>query len=141
MSSPANAMTSGQNTGSNTAPNRYPGVQDLLYWYPILPPQLTALQQNVFASVAIQNDAEFEWRWIIGNSTGLFSVTFTDGYTTRPLSLSPINGENTMGSAKLPFIMPKPYVLHRTSTVNALFNDRSGAANTIQLCLVGYKLS
>jgi len=140
MSSAPSAVT-GQNAGSSVQPNRYPGVQDLLYWYPILPPQLTANQQGVFATVAIQNDAEFEWRWIVANSTGLYSVSLVDGYTARPLMLSAINGENVAGTAQLPFILPKPYILHRTSTINATFNDRSGAANTIQFCLVGYKLS
>jgi hypothetical protein len=36
--------------------------------------------------------------------------------------------------------MPKPYPIYRTSTIKAKFNDRSGAPNTIQLCLVGYKI-
>lgn len=141
MATPSNAVQANGKSSSGIQSDRYPGVQDLLYWYPILPPQLTANQQGVIASVAIQNDAEFEWRWIIANATGLYSVSLTDGYTARPLMLSAINSENIAGSAQLPFLLPKPYVLHRTSTINAIFNDRSGANNSIQFCLVGYKLS
>lgn len=113
---------------------------DLPFWYPINPAALTALQAGVSASVAIQNDADFEWRWITGNSTGLFSVALMDNYTSRPLSLGNINAENLMGSAQLPFILPKPWIIRRTSTISGSFTDRSNANNTIQLCLVGYKL-
>jgi len=118
------------------------GLQDLPFWYPIAV-ALTALQQNVPGSVVIGNDADFEWRWIIASSTGIFSVTLTDNYTSRPLmpSTIPINGENIVGTAQLPFILPKPYLLRRTSTIAAIFNDRSNANNAIQLCLVGYKLA
>jgi hypothetical protein len=139
--STAPSATTGQ-ASSGQMPNRYPtGWQDLLFWYPINPVALTALQQGVISTITIDNDAEFEWRWIIGNSTGLFSLTLQDRYTSRPIMASAINGENVMGTAQLPFILPKPYILHRTSTISAIFNDRSGAGNTIQLCLVGYKLA
>lgn len=124
------------------------GMQDLPFWYPIIPPALTALQANVAAQVVIDNDADFEWRWIIASSilntglVGLYSVTLVDRYTSRPLMTANINSENIAGTAQLPFILPKPYLLRRTSTIAALFTDRSGATtNTIQFCLVGYKLA
>jgi hypothetical protein len=129
-------------------PQSVPGMQDLPFWYPIAPPALTALQVNVAASVTVDNDADFEWRWIIASSilntgaVGLYSVTLTDRFTSRPLMTVPINGENIAGTAQLPFILPKPYLLRRTSTIQAFFTDRSGATtNTIQFCLVGYKLA
>jgi len=116
-------------------------LDDLPFWYPINPPALTALQANVAANVVVDNDSDFEWRWIVASSTGTFSVTLTDRFTARPLMPSNINGENIAGTAQLPFILPKPYLLRRTSTIQALFTDRSGAGNTIQFCLVGYKLA
>lgn len=128
----------------STNPAALPGVvtQDQLFWYPIVPAQLLANQQNVAANVQIQNDADFEWRWIIASSTGLFSVVLTDDFMSKPLmpAGTPINSENIVGTAQLPFVLPKPYRLNRTATVSALFNDRSAAPNTIQLTLVGYKL-
>jgi hypothetical protein len=116
-------------------------MQDLPFWYPLAPPALTALQLGVTATVTIDNDADFEWRWIIASSTGPFSVTLTDRFTTRPLMTVPINSVNIAGTAQLPFILPKPYLLRRTSSIVGVFNDTSDAGNTIQFCLVGYKLA
>jgi len=116
------------------------GLTDQLFWYLLSPAQLTANQQGVIATVSIDNDADFEWRWIIGNSTGLYSVTLQDNFAASPLMPNAVNSENIVGTAQLPFVLPKPYPLYRTSSIKAVFNDRSGSANTIQLCLVGYKL-
>jgi hypothetical protein len=121
------------------------GAEDLVFWYPINPPQLTALQANVPSSVIIDNDADFIWDRIIASSTGIFSVGLIDRFTSRPLMPDPsggkINSENIVGTAQLPFWLPKPYLIRRTSAVSASFTDRSGALNTIQFCLVGYKVS
>src|ERR1700719_1513267 len=121
-------------------------LNDLPFWYPINV-VLTALQANVLATVTVDNDNDFEWRWIIassiltGGGAGLFSVTLFDMYTNRPLSPSNINGENLAGTAQLPFILPKPYLIRRTSSIRGTFTERSNNGNTIQLCLVGYKLA
>lgn len=123
------------------APAAVPSLQDLLFWYLLAPAQLAANQQGVVATVTIDNDADFEWRWIVANATGLFSVSLLDKFTSRPLMSAAVNGENIAGTAQLPFILPKPYLLRRTSTIQGTFNDRSGAPNTIQFCLVGYKLA
>jgi hypothetical protein len=124
------------------------GFDDLPFWYPI-PVTLTSGQLGNVQSVTIDNDADFEWRWIIATSilangaAGLFSVSLIDKFTSRPLSPSAINGENIVGTAQLPFTLPKPYLLRRTSTIQGSFNDRSiaGVNNIIQFCLVGYKLA
>jgi hypothetical protein len=117
-------------------------LDDLPFWYPINPPSLTALQANVQANVVIDNDADFEWRWIVASSVGTYSVSLVDRFTSRPLMPSNINGENIAGTAQLPFILPKPYLIRRTSTIAASFTDRSGGgANVIQFALVGYKLA
>lgn len=117
------------------------GLTDQLFWYALNPPQLTALQAGVLATVTIDNDADFEWRWIIASSTGLYSVELKDNYAASPLMDGAINGENVAGTAQLPFVLPKPYPLYRTSTIQGKFTDRSGGqSNTIQFLLVGYKL-
>lgn len=113
---------------------------DLLFWYPINV-TLTALQANVIASVQILNDADFECRWIISSQTGLYQVTLLDQLRSRPLMPSDINSENMSGTAQLPFILPKPWMLLRTATIKGTFTDRSNGGNTIQLCFVGYKLN
>jgi hypothetical protein len=117
------------------------GFDDLIFWYPINPPQLAANAQAVQGSVQIDNDSDFEWRFIMASSTGLYSVTLTDRFTARPLMPSAINGELVAGTAQLPFILPKPYLLRRTSSLLGSFNDRSAALNTIQFALGGYKLA
>jgi len=113
---------------------------DLIYWYPISV-TLTALQAQVISSIQILNDADFECRWIISSQTGLYQVTLFDQLRSRPLMSADINSENMSGTAQLPFILPKPWKLLRTSTVKGTFTDRSNAGNAIQLCLTGYKLN
>jgi hypothetical protein len=117
------------------------GTDDLAFWYPINPPALTANQLGVVAAVSVDNDSDFLWDRIYASSTGLFSVELLDRFTSRPLQTAPINGELYAGTAQLPFWLPKPYLVRRTSTIQAKFNDRSGAGNTIQFVLGGIKIS
>ncbi len=117
------------------------GLDDLPFWYVIAPAQLLANAVGVVATVQIDNDSDFEWRWIIANSTGAFSVTLLDKFTSRPLSTTSINSVNIVGTAQLPFLLPKPYLLRRTSVLQGTFNDLSAAPNTIQFAIVGYKIS
>ncbi|HVC00308.1 MAG TPA: hypothetical protein VNJ12_13395 [Candidatus Dormibacteraeota bacterium] len=151
-----------QQTGSpETCPNcqgtgaTSTGLADLPFWY-LINVTLTSGQLNVGGSVTVDNDADFEWRWLISTSilatgaAGLFSIQLTDRFTSRPMTGASganasnfVNGENMFGTAQLPFTLPKPYLLRRTSTVAVLLNERSAAGvnNNVQLALVGYKLS
>jgi hypothetical protein len=116
-------------------------LTDQLFWYLFSPPQLTANQLGVLNTITIDNDADFRIRWLIVSSTGLFSVEIKDLYAGgAPWMPTPVNGENFAGTAQLPFVLPKPYPVYKGSSLQAKFNDRSGAPNTIQLCLVGYKI-
>lgn len=116
-------------------------LTDQLFWYLFSPPQLTANQLGVLSTFTVDNDADFRIRWIIANSTGLFSVEIKDLYAGgSPWMPNPVNGENFAGTAQLPFVLPKPYPVYRGSSLQAKFNDRSGAPNTIQLAMVGYKI-
>jgi hypothetical protein len=126
------------------------GTADLPFFYQFLPNPnavslvLTANQANVGAAVIVDNDSDFLWDRIIASSTGTFSVFLVDRFTARPMMPSqavPINGENIAGTAQLPFWLPKPYLIRRTSSIAAFFTDRSGAGNTIQFLLAGYKVS
>jgi hypothetical protein len=123
--------------------------QDLPFWYPINV-TLTANQTGVVGTVTIDNDADFELRELIASSTGAFQIQITDRYTSRPLlpanildntnaTIFGINSVNLFGTAQLPFILPIPYILLRTSTIQAVFKDTSAAPNTIQMILWGYK--
>jgi hypothetical protein len=117
------------------------GLGDLVFDYIFNPAQLTANQQGVQAIVNIANDYDFLCTEIKYNSTGLFSVQLQDNLRNTVLSSAAINGENFGGTAQLPRVLFRPWKLLRTSSIVATFNDRSGANNTIQLALGGYKLS
>jgi hypothetical protein len=112
--------------------------QDLPFWYPINA-VLTANQAGAKAVIQIDNDADFQWRACIANSTGLFSVLLTNNFIKRPLMPTPINGENIAGTGQQPGFLAVPKRLARTSVIQAEFTDRSGNPNTIQFCLWGYK--
>jgi hypothetical protein len=116
-------------------------LTDQLFWYLFSPPQLAGNQQGVLSTITIDGDADFRVRWLVANSTGLFSLEIKDLFAGgAPWMPTPVNGENIFGTAQLPFVLPKPYPLYRLSSVQAKFNDRSGAPNTIQACLIGYKI-
>lgn len=122
---------------------------NLPFWYIFYPGgvpgsfSLTALQQNVGASFVVDNDNDFLWDRIVSSATGLYSVYLVDNFTKRPLTPSqgaPVNIENLGGVAAVPFWLPMPYLIRRTSSVQGFFNDRSGAGNTIQLAFIGMKV-
>lgn len=92
-------------------------------------------------SLQIQQDADFEWIFIVGTSTSpLGDVAVQDGATGRNLTSAPVNYANFFGTAQLPFPLVEPYIIARSTAVNFNFRDASGAQNTVQLVLRGYKL-
>lgn len=102
---------------------------------------LTANQQGLNAVLRFDFDADFEHIWTVANSTGIYSLTLQDTSTgRRQFSNAAINGENYAGTAALPFPLVEPYTWARSGAALAVFNDRSGAGNTIQLVFRGYKL-
>lgn len=138
-------------TAAASAANRSAAVlgQDLPFWYPINV-TLTANQSGIAGNVTTDNDADFELRELIASSTGAFQIQLTDRFTSRPLlpanlvdntgaQVFGVNSVNLFGTAQLPFILPIPYILLRQSTVVGSFKDLSGAPNTIQVVLWGYK--
>jgi len=124
------------------------GAGDLPFWYALNPigsgagGALAANQANVVAVTQIDNDWDFLWDRIVATSTGAFSMQLLDPFTSRPLMPTGvnINSANIAGTASLPFWLSRPYLIRKTSTVKGIFNDLSGAANTIQFALVGIKI-
>ena len=100
---------------------------------------LTANQLGARVIVPVENDADFEWRTIMANSTGLFNVLMTNNFIKRPLMPTPVNGENFAGTAQNPALLPIPWRLNRTTQLEMVASDRSGAPNVVQLVLGGYK--
>ena len=115
-------------------------VYRVFYDYTFPTVALTSLQQGVGAVLQISFDSDFEWIWVVSTQTGAYSVQLQDGSTGRVLSNAPINNANFAGTAQLPFPLVEPYLLARSTSLNATFNDLSGAGNSVQLTLRGYKL-
>jgi hypothetical protein len=104
-------------------------------------PQTVLLANAVGNAVLqIQFDSDFEWIWIVGSSTGTYTIQINDSSTGRNLSNSPVNNVNFVGTAQLPFPLVEPYLLARSTTITAAITDTSNAGNTIQLVFRGYKL-
>lgn len=95
----------------------------------------------VAVTLQIQQDADFEWIFTVGTSTSpAGDVAVQDGATGRNLTSAPVNYANFFGTAQLPFPLVEPYIIARSTSVNFNFRDASGAQNTVQLVLRGYKL-
>jgi hypothetical protein len=123
-------------SGSGTQPQQvYRVVFD--YVFPSLTLAALASGNSV---LQMQADADFEWVFVVASRTGPYTVQIQDGSTGRYLSNSPINDVNFAGTAQLPFPLVEPYLLARSSSIQAAITDTSGAGNTIQLVLRGYKL-
>jgi hypothetical protein len=119
---------------------------------PILPPlripfdyvvnAIVPLNSTGFnVSLQIQQDADFEVVFIVGTRTDARAdVSMSDGATGRSFMSGPVNVDNFFGTAQLPFPLVEPYIVARSTSVNFQFRDTSGAQNTIQVVLRGYKL-
>ena len=90
-------------------------------------------------ALSIEPRADFEWAWLIANSTGIFNTRLTDA-SGRTYQNAAVNNVNQWGTAQLPFPLVSPIVLSMRTALNYELNDDSGADNTIQLVLAGYEL-
>ena len=96
---------------------------------------------SVSVSLQVQQDSDFEWVFRIASRTDpRLTVLVEDGATGRKLTSVAVNIDNFAGTAQLPFPLVEPFILARATSVNFTFTDSSGAPNTVQLVLSGYKL-
>ncbi len=99
------------------------------------------LNGNLPVTLQIQQDADFEWVFRIGSRTDpRVTVDVSDGATGRKYTSAPANVDNYFGTAQLPFPLVEPFIIARATSINFSFTDSSGAQNTVQLILSGYKL-
>lgn len=86
-------------------------------------------------------DADFEWVMTVATRTDpRMTVQVMDSATGRALVSNPVNIDNFAGTALLPFPLVEPYVIARSSSLRFVFVESSGAQNTVQIVLRGYKL-
>lgn len=74
-------------------------------------------------------------------STGAFNINIRDIYTQENLFINYVRGTLVTGDGKESFIMPKHHKFRAGNTISITVNDLSGAPNTIQVALIGYKES
>jgi hypothetical protein len=103
----------------------------------------------------IQADADFEW-WFtsIQRTSGLLKILMSEAATGRQFigttastisGAGAFNGINVdlwggLASASAQYPIAVPFVMPATRTYTLLFTDSSGANNTIEIALSGFKL-
>lgn len=84
-----------------------------------------------------------DWAYIMGVSTGAYSLKFFDVGRSRELQNRPIHSSLIVGSAQRPFKLPEPYFLNvgdSQRVVKCQILDLSGQSNTIRLAIYGRRL-
>jgi|SRR3990167_2821066 len=102
----------------------------------------TSLGANslVEKSVQIDSGSDFIVQAITGTGTSrAFNVRFRDSFQ-GPWNDKRIDSRLIVGTADNPYILPSPRVLPANSQLYYDFEDTSGSANTIQVCLLGYEI-
>ena len=74
-------------------------------------------------------------------STGEFKLNIRDVYTHNNLFIDDIRASLITGTGQRSFIMPKTHEFEGGRTIEVIVTDLSGAANTVELALIGYKES
>jgi len=87
----------------------------------------------------IDSQGHFDWTHIVGQSTGAYTVLFSD-VMGNDLSNRPIHNLNIVGNARRPFKLPEPYFFNVGATERRMIahiRDLSGSENTVRLNLYG----
>jgi hypothetical protein len=107
------------------------------------------------SQLQILSDADFEWWWVIGSRTSnLLKVLMKEQATGRDFigttastiagtaAFNGINIDNWCGTAlaTAAFPLAVPYILPANRTYSFLLTDTSGAPNTVEIVLSGFKL-
>lgn len=105
----------------------------------VLDVTLTANQARNGVGVFVDGDGDFRLEAISGSSTGAYSLRLkTPREKTFPDSQA--RNSNLVGTAAFPFPLPGPMVYPAGAQIRFDLTDLSGASNTIQIVLIGYKL-
>jgi hypothetical protein len=115
------------------------------FWMPGMTPLGAAsvvLAANGSAELEFLVDfsGHFEWAYIMGVSTGVYSLKFFDVGRNRELQNRPIPSSLIVGSAQRPFRIPEPYFLNvgdSQRVVKCKILDLTGSQNTVRLVIYG----
>lgn len=95
-------------------------------------------QNNIITR--IDADADFLVQKIVGNRTGAYNLQLSDSAAADTWQDQPVRDANYVGTAQYPYILSKPRLVTRNSTISAQVLDVSGSSNTIQLIYEGAKI-
>lgn len=112
------------------------------YVYPISATGTVDISANstLSASIPTDNDAHFLCYKVTGARDGLCTVSLTDAARDRTWMNQAMQFDNFVGNGMFPNILPSPRFVARGSVVAVALTDLSGATNTVELNLVGFKL-
>ncbi len=100
---------------------------------------LSAGQELKDQYLQIDGDADFIWLATKGTKTGNYLLQFRLP-SGRWLSNAPVRDANEVGTAQFPVPIVPAVVLPASARLNYYVKDLSGAANAIQIVLVGKKV-
>jgi len=92
------------------------------------------------AAIPTDNDAHFVVYKIVGARDGACTLTIKDGARDRQWMNEAIHFDNFVGNGGFPNILPAPRFIPRGTVMSVNLTDLSGAANTVEINLVGIKL-
>ena len=115
------------------------------YWIPAVTPAGAAsvtLAGSASADLefVIDDQGHFDWKCLIGASTGAYVLKFYDVGKNRLLQNKPVHSSCIVGSAQRPFCLPENYFFNVGDSQRVLrcrVTDISGNSNTIRLALHG----
>jgi len=88
----------------------------------------------------IDDQGHFDWKYLMGQSTGAYVITFFDVGRNRELQNRPVHSSLIVGSAQRPFVLPEAYFFNVGDSQRALrcrIRDISGNSNTVRMTLHG----
>lgn len=115
------------------------------YWIPGVDPNsnvsiVLAGNASVNVDFVIDDQGHFDWKYLVGISTGAYVLRFYDVGKNRLLSNKPIHSSCIVGSAQRPFVLPENYFFNVGDSQRVMrcqLTDISGNPNTIQLSIQG----
>lgn len=106
---------------------------------PVLAAEGTA-GDTVELKFLIDSQGHFDWAYIVGVSTGAYSLDFFDGGTQRRLQNKPVHSSTIVGAGVRPFKLFEPYFFNVGDSQRELIctiRNLTATNNTVRLVLYG----
>lgn len=92
------------------------------------------------AAIVTDNDAHFVVYKIVGSRIGPCTIGIKDSATGKQWMNQEVHFDNFVGNGHYPHILSSPRFIPRGNTISINLTDLSGAANTVEVNLIGVKL-